>query len=106
MKKFIAAALALVLMAAMFTGCGCTNSAAPTETITRPTVMPTTQPTMPSTEATMPSQPSMPAEGQGPTGAAGATDATGATEHSGTTETTTPMTKESGRVRSHINGDF
>ena len=34
------------------------------------------------------------------------TDATGMTEPGSMTETTEPMTKESGRVRSHVNGNF
>ena len=69
MKKIIILALTLVLTAALFAGCGCTNTGAgnastptgmtetmPTIATTEPTTRPTTRPTQPSsvptTEAT------------------------------------------------------
>ena len=108
MKKYGILAMALVMVAALLTGCGCTNNAMDTQPATKPATMPTTMPTTeasrptqtaPSTEkATMPSNPMDNAN----------TSATGASEPSntGTTETTEPMTRQSGRVRSHVNGDF
>ena len=60
MKKLFLIVLSLVLTAAMFTGCGCTNRNKPD--MTMPTVMPTTAPTAattaptaaPTTEMTVP----------------------------------------------------
>lgn len=49
MKKYLSAVCALALSAAMFTGCGCTNSKKKPE----PTMMPTTEMTIaPTTHAT------------------------------------------------------
>ena len=57
MKKYTILFLALVLTAALFTGCGCRNSQ-PMNT-TAPTTMPTTAPTtMPTVETGMATQPS------------------------------------------------
>lgn len=50
MKKICCMALTLVLTAALFTGCGCTNRNK--GRATTPTELPTTMPTMPTTEAT------------------------------------------------------
>ncbi|MGM9628386.1 MAG: hypothetical protein ACI3V4_09910 [Faecousia sp.] len=51
MKKYCILALTIVLTAALFTGCGCTNRNAGGAT-SAPTLMPTTETTMPTTEAT------------------------------------------------------
>ncbi len=64
MKKITILALTLVLTAALFVGCGCTNSNAgnastptgmtepmPTISTTAPTTKPTTMPTQPSTQS-------------------------------------------------------
>lgn len=83
MKKAFALISALVLTAALFTGCGCRNSKpAPT---TAPTTMPTaaaTQPTtmettMPTTEATIPTVGPTIEDGNGPLDSTGATEETG-----------------------------
>lgn len=71
MKKFSTLALALVLTAALFTGCGCRNNAAPT---TVPTTVPATQPstapthatTVPTTEHTVPATDATIDHGNGP----------------------------------------
>lgn len=68
MKHFWILALTFVLTAALFTGCGCTNTKRddastptgmtnpmPTIAPTEATTIPTTQPTRPTTEATIPS---------------------------------------------------
>ena len=68
MKKLWTLALTLVLTAALFTGCGCTNSnkgnattptslptTMPTMPSTAPSTVPTTQATVPTTEETSPS---------------------------------------------------
>lgn len=56
MKKYLSLALALVLTAALFTGCGCTSQDAQytTAPTTMPTIMttPTTETTRATTEAT------------------------------------------------------
>lgn len=49
MKKYGIFALTLVLTAALFTGCGCTN---PDAVTSEPTLMPTTETTHVTTEAT------------------------------------------------------
>lgn len=49
MKKLWTLALTLVLTAALFTGCGCTNTKQ--DDASTPTSVPTSMPTMPSTEA-------------------------------------------------------
>ena len=60
MKKIFCLALTLVLGAALFTGCGCTNTNKPEMTMpttmpaTTPTVPPTRPTTVPTTEATRP----------------------------------------------------
>lgn len=60
MKKICCLALSLVLTAAMFTGCGCTNTnrddaSTPTGTpTTMPTIATTEAPTVPTTQATRP----------------------------------------------------
>ena len=97
MKKLAITAFALVLMVSVLTGCGCTNSAAPAPTA-RPTTMPTTEAARPSV---------MPSETYNPTeNTSAATEDSSMTEIPGTTETTPPMTKESGKVKSHVNGNF
>ena len=101
MKKFTIAALALVMAVSVLTGCGCMNSNAPMET-TRPTTEATRPSTMPTEAHTTPST-AVPSESVGMTEGTGTTEAPDMT---GTTETTTPMTKESGRVKSHVNGNF
>ena len=60
MKKYAILVLVLVLTAALFTGCGCTNqdpsrnTTVPTTTPTRATTAPTTMPSVePSTNATI-----------------------------------------------------
>lgn len=66
MKKIATLALAVVLTAALFTGCGCTNrnvppttapttqaTTAPTHATTEMTTVPTTEHTVPSTNATI-----------------------------------------------------
>jgi hypothetical protein len=91
MKKLLSLALAIVLTASVFTGCGCTNSNK--DSMTTPTAMPTTVPTMPSTApATMPTtRPTVPtteettATGNGPledetTSATDATESTSVAE--------------------------
>lgn len=60
MKKFSILALTLVLTAALFVGCGCTNrnagSTVPTTVpTTMPTIAPTEAPTVPTTRDTQPS---------------------------------------------------
>ena len=70
MKKYFCTALALLLAASLFTGCGCTNrnvserpdgmitapsTVNPTPTMTTPTTEVTRETTLPTTEATMPS---------------------------------------------------
>ena len=50
MKKYCILALTLVLTAALFTGCGCTNRNAGGAT-SAPTLMPTTETTVPTTAA-------------------------------------------------------
>ncbi len=120
MKKFAIAALSLVLAVSVLTGCGCMNSNAPMESTT-PTMTPTTESTRPSA---MPSESQTPTAGNsapsesGPMtdGGSGMTEGgsmngggSGMTEGSSTTEsteTTPPMSKESGRVKSHVNGNF
>ena len=54
MKKIWTLALTLVLTAALFTGCGCTNSnkGSTTTPTSLPTTMPTMPPTVPSTAPT------------------------------------------------------
>ena len=109
MKKYGILAMTLVMVAALLTGCGCTNNAVATQpSATRPATMPTTMPTTeasrptqttPSSEATtMPSNPMDNANTSATDGSAPA--------NAGTTETTEPMTRQSGRVRFHVNGDF
>ena len=85
MKQIISLALALALMAALFTGCGCSANVSThpggmiTEETTRPSIMPTptathetTRPTeMTRPHATMPTQ-----DGSTPTDNAPATDTT------------------------------
>ncbi|MBR2048824.1 MAG: hypothetical protein IJ960_09540 [Oscillospiraceae bacterium] len=71
MKKYFCTALALLLAASLFTGCGCTNrnvsnrpdgvitdptTVNPTPTMTTPTTESTRETTMPTTQSTMPSQ--------------------------------------------------
>lgn len=57
MKKYLSAACALALSAAMFTGCGCMNRNKKPEPTVLPThaatVAPTTHATVPTTEATI-----------------------------------------------------
>ena len=53
MKQIWTLALTLVLTAALFTGCGCTNSNK--GNATTPTSLPTTMPTMPTMPSTTPS---------------------------------------------------
>lgn len=50
MKKYSILAVSLVLTAALFAGCGCTNQDPARNTV--PTTMPTTMPTTATTEAT------------------------------------------------------
>ena len=106
MKKLAIAALSLVLAVSVLTGCGCMNSNAPMETA-KPTVNPTTEATRPSA---MPTETQMPTAGSSaPTESGGMTDGSGMTEMPGmtdATETAPPMSKESGRVKSHVNGNF
>ena len=97
MKKLATGALALVLAASALTGCGCMNSSAPMQT--HPTVMPTESIRPSTAPGTQPSTvPSAPSEAGVP--------GTEAPDMTGTTETTTPMTRESGKVKSHVNGNF
>lgn len=103
MKKLAIAAFSLVLAVSVLTGCGCTNSAAPTES-TKPSVMPTIDATRPTTAPTEPpmTTPATSDATEG-TGMTGMDDMTGPND---ATETTPPMSAESGRVKSHINGNF
>ena len=100
MKKFSILALALVLTAALFTGCGCRNNVAPTPVpttmpTTQPTVAPTHETTLPATEHLNPSTDATIDHGNGPleetTHGANGTNGTTATE--GVAE---------GRARSHV----
>lgn len=101
MKKIWILALTLVLTAALFTGCGCTNTKqddASTPTgMTTPsmTTVPTEAPTVPTTQATRPTM-----EETTPTGNGAMEDATGNT--TGSTEAT-DSTLES-RVRGAMPG--
>jgi len=104
MKKLCSLVLTLVLTAALFTGCGCTNSNK--DSMTTPTGGPTTMPTIPSTspstapttQATIPTM-----EETTPTGNGamedetnGSTDSTGSTGSTDTTESTSVV---EGRAR-------
>jgi len=122
MKKFVIAALALVMITAMLTGCGCTNSAAPSDPTVMPTILPSTQATRPSESASTEtptataSQPGSDSDAAGSSGSSagdsgtaggsGGMGSSGNGMDSDATETTEPLTSESGRVKSHINGNF
>ena len=98
MKKLLILALTLVLTAAVFTGCGCTNSNK--DAMTTPTGMPTTVPTMPATTpstapTTMPTVPSI--EETSPTGNGAMEDET--TGSTGSTDTTESTSVAEGRAR-------
>lgn len=90
MKRILTIALTLVLTAAMFTGCGCTNTgkgeaSTPTSLPTTMPTMPSTQPsTAPTTQATIPTMEETTPTGNGAmedetTGVTGSTDATEST---------------------------
>ena len=87
MKKISILALALVLTAALFTGCGCRNNK-PMNTVptSRPATVPTTEATtVPTTHATEPHTTDATIDnGNGPLNT-GTTEATNGTEHNGTT---------------------
>ena len=104
MKKLSTALLVLALSAVLLTGCGCSNSSPATQPTMMPTILPTAEDSRPMTTT----EPSHATQNTSlPTSAAtSGTDATGMTEPGSMTETTEPMTKESGRVRSHVNGNF
>lgn len=100
MKKIWTLALTLVLTAALFTGCGCTNTKQ--DDASTPTGMPTTMPTMPSTEAiTVPTtQPTRPTVVETtPTGNGPMED-----ETAGTTDSTETTGAQERRSRSMMPG--
>ena len=100
MKKISILALALILAAAMLTGCGCRNSnpanTTPTAMPTRPTPAATTAPTTaPTTQPTHPSSAPTIEDGNGPL----PTDMTNATAGAdGNTNDTTGGAARSGRM--------
>lgn len=103
MKKYAIAALALVMIAAFLTGCGCMNNAA--EPTSQPTIMPTTAATteattVPTTAATT-EAPTMPTTNNGDT--TNSTDATGDTGMTGG-NTTEDTNAARGRAGSHVPG--
>lgn len=107
MKRYICAAMALVMIAALFTGCGCTNrnvSNDPNGQITQPsTMMPTVIPEPSTTHATtepthMTTEPTRETAMTDPM--IGGTDTTNNTE--GTNSSTNPS--ENARARTHHNG--
>ncbi len=97
MKKIWTLALTLVLTAAMFTGCGCTNTnkddaSTPTGmTESMPTILPTEAPTVPTTQATRPTT-----EATMPTGNGATEDSSGGV--TGSTDTTESMQESRGRT--------
>lgn len=96
MKKYLSAVCALALSAAMFTGCGCTNSKKPEPTMkptTEMTIAPTTHATtvpatVPTTEATV-----LPTETQN--------NSTSATEGTGHASNPTENTGARNRTPAH-----
>lgn len=86
MKKYLFFALTLVLTAALFTGCGCTNQDAQYTTL--PTSMPTMDTIAPTTEATTESTTRATTEPTMDNGNGPLEDTTGNTGTTGTTENT------------------
>ena len=93
MKKLLILVLTLVLTAALFTGCGCTNQNRPE--MTTPTGQPTTMPTMP---ATMPST-APTTEATRPTTEATMDTAIPDETSSGIMESTVPETRQQSRIK-------
>ena len=94
MKKLVSLTLALALMAALCTGCGCAANVSThpggmiTEETTRPTVMP--RPTA-THETTRPTEMTLPTvTGSDPTGESGSGSMGGTNGGTGTNESTTP----------------